>query len=163
MVSGPTPPGTGVMAEATSFTLPKSTSPLHRQPLSTLGSSTRLVPTSTTTAPGLTMSALISSGTPTAATRMSARLVSAVKSRVRVWQMVGVACPRIQSMYNGLPTILLRPTIVTFCPRMGIPSRSSISIMPEGVAGTRQSSPKDNKPMLTGLSPSTSLAGDMRR
>ena len=49
MVIGPTPPGTGVIAPATSATASKSTSP-------TSPSSSRLVPTSITAAPGLTKS-----------------------------------------------------------------------------------------------------------
>ena len=48
MVSGPTPPGTGVIAEATSTADAKSTSP-------TIRPSTTLIPTSTTTAPGLSI------------------------------------------------------------------------------------------------------------
>src|SRR5579862_1892703 len=51
IVIGPTPPGTGVIAPATSLTLAKSTSPTSLL-------STRVVPTSITTAPGLTISAL---------------------------------------------------------------------------------------------------------
>ncbi len=47
-VSGPTPPGTGVIAEATSTADAKSTSP-------TMWPSTTLIPTSTTTAPGLSI------------------------------------------------------------------------------------------------------------
>ena len=48
-VKGPTPPGTGVIRPATSFTPSKSTSP-------TSPASVRFTPTSTTTAPGLTIS-----------------------------------------------------------------------------------------------------------
>ena len=54
-VMGPTPPGTGVMAEATGATESKSTSP-------TSFPSTRLIPTSITTAPGLTISPVIRRG-----------------------------------------------------------------------------------------------------
>jgi SAM-dependent methyltransferase len=53
-VIGPTPPGTGVIAPATSATPSKSTSPTRRP------SAVRLVPTSITTAPGRTMSAVMS-------------------------------------------------------------------------------------------------------
>src|SRR5262249_53075344 len=66
IVIGPPPPGTGVIAAATSATASRSTSP-------TKPSSVRLVPTSITTAPGLTASAPISRGTPAATTRTSAR------------------------------------------------------------------------------------------
>src|SRR3989304_5482087 len=53
-VIGPTPPGTGVIQDATSFTDSKSTSPTLRQPLLPVASGARLLPTATTTAPGRT-------------------------------------------------------------------------------------------------------------
>ena len=49
----PIPPGTGVIAEATALTPSKSTSPTVRP-------SRSLIPTSTTTAPGLIIGAVIS-------------------------------------------------------------------------------------------------------
>src|SRR5215216_8033040 len=73
IVMGPTPPGTGVIAPATSLAASKSTSP-------TSPSSVRLMPTSTTAAPGLTQSPLTMRGDPTAATRMSARRQTAGRS-----------------------------------------------------------------------------------
>ena len=57
MVIGPTPPGTGVIAPATSAALAKSTSPTSLP-------STRLMPTSITVAPGFSQSPLIISGRP---------------------------------------------------------------------------------------------------
>ena len=84
IVIGPTPPGTGVIAAATSAAASKSTSP--QSP-----SSLRFMPTSMTTAPGLIASAPSRRGTPTAATRTSARLQTAARSRVREWQTVTVA------------------------------------------------------------------------
>src|SRR5262249_30936952 len=73
IVIGPTPPGTGVIADATSTTAAKSTSPTR--PLLFWASSgvSRFMPTSITIAPGLTWSRPIRRGLPTAATRMSAR------------------------------------------------------------------------------------------
>ena len=74
MVIGPTPPGTGVMAEATSAASAKATSPTSRVlPSPAAGFGTRLMPTSITMAPGLIQSPRTISGRPTAATRMSAR------------------------------------------------------------------------------------------
>ena len=58
MVIGPTPPGTGVIWPATSAQRAKSTSP------QSLPSGRRLIPTSMTTAPGLTMSAVTKRGCP---------------------------------------------------------------------------------------------------
>ena len=57
LVSGPTPPGTGVMAEATSLADSKSTSPTSLP-------STTLIPTSTTTAPGLSIAPVTRPGLP---------------------------------------------------------------------------------------------------
>ena len=59
MVMGPTPPGTGVMAPATGATFSKSTSPERRKPEGREASGTRVVPTSMTVAPGLTISAVM--------------------------------------------------------------------------------------------------------
>ncbi len=84
IVIGPTPPGTGVMAEAMGETPAKSTSPTNLP-------SRRLVPTSITTAPGLTISAVIKRGFPMAAMRMSAERVISARFLVRLWQMVTVA------------------------------------------------------------------------
>ncbi len=61
----PTPPGTGVMYDAFSFTPSKSTSPTMRP------SGKRLKPTSITTAPVFTICGTIRFGTPAATTRMS--------------------------------------------------------------------------------------------
>src|SRR6218665_1629135 len=66
MVIGPTPPGTGVIQPATCLTRSKSTSP------QSLPSAWRLMPTSMTMAPGLTISAVSIRARPTAATPMSA-------------------------------------------------------------------------------------------
>src|SRR6185369_10766044 len=65
-VSGPTPPGTGVIADATFSALSKSTSP-------TMCPWTTLMPTSMTTAPGLSIAAVTRPGLPAATTTMSAR------------------------------------------------------------------------------------------
>src|SRR5690606_34918794 len=117
MVIGPTPPGTGVIAPATLSTEEKSTSPTSRvlpSPLS--GATTRLMPTSTTVAPGLTQSPLTISGRPTAATRISALRHRAGKSCVREWAMVTVAFACSNRFAIGLPTILDRPTTTAFNP-----------------------------------------------
>ena len=80
-VIGPTPPGTGDNRDATCPTS-GCTSPARRHPLSRVSSSTRLIPTSTTTAPGLIQSTLTISGLPTAAITMSAFKHSALASVV---------------------------------------------------------------------------------
>ncbi len=117
MVKGPTPPGTGVIWLATSLTSSKSTSP-------TSPVSVRLMPTSITTAPGLTMAAVTNLALPMATIRMSAWRVMAGRSWVRLWQTVTVASPpgpRCMSMTAmGLPTISLRPSTTTCAPAMGI-------------------------------------------
>jgi len=58
MVMGPTPPGLGVILPAMGSRALKSTSPTRREPVLAVGSLMRFTPTSMTTAPGLTMSAL---------------------------------------------------------------------------------------------------------
>lgn len=72
LVMGPTPPGTGVIHEHLELTASKSTSPRRREPLLVVGSGTRVVPTSITIAPSLTISSFRNPGTPSAATIMSA-------------------------------------------------------------------------------------------
>ena len=72
----PASPGTGVIAPATSRADSKATSPTIRPP-------TTLIPTSTTTAPGLSMDAVISPGWPAATTTMSARATCAARFTVR--------------------------------------------------------------------------------
>src|SRR5690349_2883299 len=76
IVIGPTPPGTGVIAEATSATSSWSTSP--NRP-----SSRRFWPTSMTIAPGFTQSRLTIRARPTAAISTSARRQTSGRSRVR--------------------------------------------------------------------------------
>src|SRR5204863_3190290 len=92
MVMGPTPPGTGVIQPATSETPAKSTSP------QSLPSSLRFMPTSITTAPGLTISAVSMLRLPTAATTISAWRVWCARSGVALWQIVTVALAPSSSM-----------------------------------------------------------------
>src|SRR6476620_3368997 len=120
IVIGPTPPGTGVIAPATSLADGKCTSP--RRP-----SSVRLTPTSMTVAPGFTMSPVIISGRPTAAIRMSASRVTAGRSRVREWQTVTVALRCRSRSATGLPTMSDRPTTTAFAPSISTPVRSRSS------------------------------------
>src|SRR5262249_20796016 len=80
MVIGPTPPGTGVIQPAISCAAAKSTSPASLP-------SMRLMPTSITTAPGFTMSAVTKRAFPIAATRTSASRATAPRLCVREWQM----------------------------------------------------------------------------
>ena len=66
-MSGPTPPGTGVIADATWRADSKSTSP-------TIAPSTTLIPTSTTTAPRRSIAPVTRPGWPAATTTISASL-----------------------------------------------------------------------------------------
>src|SRR5690606_6457585 len=113
LVIGPTPPGLGDRKPATSST-PGATSPASLP-------STRETPTSSTAAPGLTMSGVISPGEPAAATTMSARLTSAARSRVPVWHSVTVAFSlrRVSSRPIVRPTVMPRPTTATRAPFSG--------------------------------------------
>ena len=76
----------------------------------------RFMPTSMTTAPSLIQSPLISSGTPTAAIRTSARRHTSARSRVREWQVVTVALAASSIAEIGLPTRSERPTTTASAP-----------------------------------------------
>ncbi len=120
------------MWPATSLTAWKSTSP-------TRPASVRLMPTSITVAPGLTMSAVTNFALPMATMRMSAVRQISGRFLVRLWQTVTVASPpgpRCMSMMAmGLPTISLRPSTTTLAPAMGMLLRMSSCWMPWGVQG----------------------------
>ncbi len=88
------------------------------------------MPTSSTTAPGLTMSALTKRGRPTAATRMSACRQISARLGVAEWQMVTVAEACSSSRAIGLPTMLLRPITTACLPRGLQPIDSSIFMQP---------------------------------
>ena len=103
MVTGPTPPGTGLSAPATTATA-GSTSPASPP------SAVALVPTSMTTAPGATYEGPINPARPAAATRTSAVEVTEARSTVREWHTVTVASRPISSCATGLPTTAERPT-----------------------------------------------------
>src|SRR5579872_133397 len=178
MVSGPTPPGTGVSAPATSATSgctsPISVDPFLRNVSSRLefpaknlwnsaGSVTVFMPTSITVAPGFTKSRVIIPARPMAATRMSALRHTAGRSCVFEWQTVTVALALINSMAAGLPTISLRPTTTASCPEIGIWLRFRISITPAGVHGTRPGRWVERKPTFMGWNPSTSFPGSTAR
>ena len=90
--SVPTPPGTGVMWLAMGSTASKSTSPTRRYPRSRVSSSTRLMPTSMTTAPGFTMSAGDEIGPPNGSDQdVGLPGYASGRSFVRLWQTVTVA------------------------------------------------------------------------
>ena len=156
-VMGPTPPGTGVRAPATSATS-GATSPTIRSPA-------RWLPTSTTAAPGLTISGVIMAGRPAAATSTSACLVNPDRPLVPVWQRVTVALApgalADSSTARGRPTSRPRPTMTAWLPSTGTRSRRSSSTMPMAVQGANRGSPRSSRPSFSGCSPSTSLAGSM--
>ena len=72
IVIGPTPPGTGVMYEHFGATSSNLTSPVSLKPDLVFALGTRVVPTSTITAPSFTISAVTKFGEPRAAIIMSA-------------------------------------------------------------------------------------------
>ncbi len=103
MVTGPTPPGTGLSAPAISATSGE-TSPASPP------SGKALVPTSMTVAPTATCSRPISPARPAATTSTSAVAVTLARSLVREWQTVTVASRESSSCATGLPTTAERPT-----------------------------------------------------
>ena len=156
IVIGPTPPGTGVIAPATSPTASKSTSP-------TRPSSVRLMPTSMTVAPGLTQSPLTIRSRPTAAIRTSARRqTSAQVARARVadrdrrvgaeQQLGHRLAEEVRAADDdrlGALELRARP------PRAAASRRSACT-----AAGPRARARAG--PALTGVSPSTSLSASIR-
>jgi hypothetical protein len=114
MVIGPTPPGTGVIAPATSHGAVEID--VAHQPRLAVARSIRLMPTSITVAPGLIQSPVIISGRPTAATRISARRQTAGRSRVRLCAIVTVQLSPSSSCAIGLPTMFDRPTTTASSP-----------------------------------------------
>ena len=88
-----------------------------------LSPSVRVMPTSTTAAPGLTMSAVSRPGRPAAITTMSAVLVCAARSLVPVWHSVTVAFSvrLVSSRPRARPTVIPRPMTVTSAPARATP------------------------------------------
>ena len=175
-MSGPTPPGTGVIAAARAAASAKWTSPTRAWPFwrnrasrfswparrssARTGSVIRLIPTSITTAPSLTKSPRTRPGRPTEATSRSASRQTAARSRVREWQTVTVAWRRSRSRATGLPTMFERPTTTARFPARSSPASSTRARIPRGVQATMpSSSPRRSFPALTGWNPSTSLPG----
>lgn len=138
-VSGPTPPGTGLIAS----TRPRAsgwTSPTSRPSASTL------VPTSTTHEEAGRYSARTSPGAPAAATTTCA-LANAARScsdEVRVWQMVTVPCLCMSSSAAARPTLGLLPTTTQLVPsNEPRPYHSSSDSTAQAVQGSGiSSSPK---------------------
>ena len=126
----------------------------------------RLMPTSMTTAPGFTQSALTISGRPTAAMRISARRQIAGRSLEREWAIVTVALEffATSSIAIGLPTIMDRPITTASAPLVSIPEISNNFMHPAGVQGTKPvGSSKTSFATFSGWKPSTSLRGSMAR
>ncbi len=157
IVIGPTPPGTGVIALATSETSLYATSP------QSFPFSSRFIPTSITIAPSLTISAVMNFALPTAATRMSARRQTSLRFFVLLWQIVTVPFSWRRSIACGLPTILLLPTTTHSLPHTSIFVRRISSITPAGVQGRKSKLPIIILPTFTGWNASTSFSGRIER
>ena len=97
----------------------------------------RLIPTSMTTAPGLTIWAVINPATPAAETSTSPVRVTVASSAVNLLVEITVASARMSSTTIGLPTILLAPTQTHRAPTNSIPVDSIISITARAVHGTK--------------------------
>jgi hypothetical protein len=122
------------------------------------------MPTSTTAAPGRTISRVSNPGRPAATTTMSELRVWEPRSFVPVWHSVTVAFSvrLVSSSPSERPTVMPRPITVTSAPAIGTPYRRSRATIPRGVAGSGPGSPSTSLPRLTGCRPSTSLAGSIR-
>ena len=103
------------------------------------------------TAPCFTISLVIILALPTAATKMSAFLQCSSKDLVLLWHRVTVASTPFcdNRSDNGVPTIVLRPTITTCLPLGSFPERYNNSIIPAGVQGTIPEIPCTNFPRFS--------------
>mmetsp|Transcript_27223 Transcript_27223/g.84631 ORF Transcript_27223/g.84631 Transcript_27223/m.84631 type:complete len:308 (+) Transcript_27223:1228-2151(+) len=161
MVMGPTPPGTGVILDATRFAAAYSTSPTRRLPDLRVASGTKFVPTSTTTQPGLSHAPFTKPARPTAATTTSASLIMEAGSFVREWTTVTVASLACKSAATGMPTMLDRPTTTALLPESTTPDRSRSARQPLGVHATadgRSPPRRQSLPTLSAAKPSASLS-----
>ena len=156
MVIGPTPPGTGVIHPATSRADSKSTSPVS------LPSGSRLMPTSTTIAPGLIHAPGTNRGLPIPATTMSACRTSPGRSRVAEWQIVTVQRAIRSSSAIGRPTMFDWPMTTACLPARSSPVSFSSRMQPHGVHGRSTGILRTSRPTLYGWKPSTSFCGSMR-
>mmetsp|Transcript_15182 Transcript_15182/g.45779 ORF Transcript_15182/g.45779 Transcript_15182/m.45779 type:complete len:373 (+) Transcript_15182:227-1345(+) len=163
MVIGPTPPGTGVMRDAFSLASSKCTSPTSRYPSFFEGSSTALMPTSMTTAPGFIQSPRIISARPHAAITTSASRQISAPLGVLECTTVTVASWPCSRRAAGVPTMLDRPTTTARLPDSSTPALFKSSMHPLGVHATKAGSrPRmARRPMLSGPKPSTSLSPEM--
>ena len=118
---GPTPPGFGESHEATAST-PSATSPAMRF-LPVVGSRARETPTSRTTAPGATISGVMTPGLPAAEMTTSARRTWSARSRVPVWQTSTVALTSLRPSSRPMerPTVTPRPMTHTSAPASSMP------------------------------------------
>ncbi|OQB74635.1 MAG: hypothetical protein BWX90_00197 [bacterium ADurb.Bin132] len=144
IVIGPTPFGTGEIAYATSFASSNATSP------TCLPSSSLLVPTSTTQAPGFIQSPLTISALPTAATTISPSLTTPGRSAVFEWQTVTVQFFESSNIETGFPTIFDLPITTALFPARIAPYLSRRAIIPAGVAGRKTGEPMESLPTLYG-------------
>src|SRR5690554_6821996 len=140
MVIGPTPPGTGVIWEAFGATSSNFTSPTNLNPLFLDGSEILWIPTSITTAPSLTISAVTKPGLPKATIKISAVCAISDKFWVLLWVKVTVQLPGLPflaiKILMGDPTIWLLPITTQCLPEVSIWYLFKSSKMPYGVADT---------------------------
>ena len=145
VVTGPTPPGTGVSAPAR---------PDDRRRVDVadqVAVSSGVVPTSITTAPGADV---LGPEHPRTAHRRDqhVRLGSSAPAgrRSASGRSVTVASRASSSTATGLPTTRLRPTTTTRLPASSTPWSSSIRITAAAVAGAKAGSPAVSRPRLRG-------------
>ena len=113
MVIGPTPPGTGVIAAATSLALGEVD--VADQAALAVVVGMRLMPTSITVAPGLSQSPRTIFGAADRGDDDVGAADDAGRSRVRRWAMVTVQLSPSSSCAIGLPTMFERPITTASC------------------------------------------------
>jgi hypothetical protein len=116
IVIGPTPPGIGVIAPATSTASSYAAPPTRQLPPPSLA--IRFIPTSITVAPCLFQSPFTMSARPTTTSRRSALRHTSRRSRVWERASVTVQFSAKKSCAAGRPTRTDRPTTTTSSPRI---------------------------------------------
>ena len=177
IVSGPTPPGTGVSApallehgrvdvadhqraaarEVREPLRPRREQRAAPRPRRSAGRCRRRSPSR----PACTNSGVTNPGRPIAETRMSA----VARPPADPASASGRSSPSRRAAAAASPSACRRSRCARSppraCPRSRCRSRSSISITPDGVHGASSARPCTRRPTFTGLKPSTSLAGSI--
>ena len=151
IVMGPTPPGTGVIADAISLTASKSTSPTSF-PFQLVDADID------DDRAGFHHLRVIKWAFPTRRDKDICPFEFCGEIPVLLWQTVTVASAFVRSAAIGRPTSMLRPGNNCPVPVTGIVYSASRVMIPLGVQGANRGFPLIKRPRLVGWNPSTSFS-----